>query len=62
MRNVGLKNIFEFLRAGRVGARIGTTGPTVFENYTVNNGSGGFQDYKVSDGSGGHVIFKVRQS
>jgi|TARA_R100000995_G_scaffold1779_2_gene1224 hypothetical protein len=62
MRNVGLKNILEFLRAGRVGARIGTTGPTVFENYTVNNGSGGFQNYNVSDGSGGHVIFKVRQS
>lgn len=62
MRNVGLKNILEFLRAGRVGARIGATGPTVFENYTVNNGSGGFQDYKVSDGSGGHLIFKVRKS
>ena len=49
MRNVGLKNIFEFLRLGRVGARIGATGPTVFENYTV------------SDGSGGYDIFKVRQ-
>tara|TARA_R110002012_G_scaffold113088_1_gene259011 strand:- start:924 stop:1112 length:189 start_codon:yes stop_codon:yes gene_type:complete len=62
MRNVGLKNIFEFLRAGRVGARIGTTGPTVFDNYTVSDGSGGHQNYTVSDGSGGHLIFKVRQS
>ena len=62
MRNVGLKNIFEFLRWGRVGARIGETGPTVFVNYTVDNGAGGFQNYSVSDSSGGHDIFKVRQS
>ena len=62
MRNVGLKNIFELLRLGRVGARIGETGPTVFVNYTVDNGAGGFQNYTVSDSSGGHDIFKVRQS
>ena len=62
MRNVGLKNIFEFLRLGRVGARIGETGPTVFVNYTVDIGAGGFQNYTVSDSSGGHDIFKVRQS
>ena len=62
MRNVGLKNIFEFLRLGRVGARIGETGPTVFENYTVSDGSGGQQNYRVSDGSGGYVIFRVEES
>ena len=62
MRNVGLKNIFEFLRLGRVGARIGATGPTVFENYTVDNDAGGFENYTVSDSSGGYVIFKVRHS
>ena len=62
MRNVGLKNIIEFLRLGRVGTRIGETGPTVFVNYTVDNGAGGFQNYTVSDSSGGHDIFKVRQS
>lgn len=62
MRNVGLKNIFEFLRVGRVGARIGGVVATVYESFLVDDGAGGFQDYKVSDGSGGHIIFKVRQS
>ena len=55
MRNVGLKNIFEFLRLGRVGARIGETGPTVFVNYTVSDGSGGQQNYRVSDLSLIHI-------
>ena len=59
MRNVGLKNVFEFLRLGRVGARIGETGPTAFENYTVSDGSGGHQNYTVSDGAGGHDNFTV---
>ena len=35
MRNVGLKNIFEFLRAGRVGARIGNVQEVVYENFRV---------------------------
>ena len=35
MRNVGLKNIFEFLRAGRVGARIGDVEEVVYENFRV---------------------------
>ena len=41
MRNVGLKNIFEFLRAGRVGARIGGVVVSVYESFLVDDGAGG---------------------
>ena len=43
MRNVGLKNIFEFLRVGRVGARSGgtmtSTGTISLANTAVSAGS-----------------------
>ena len=61
MRNVGLKNIFEFLRLGRVGARIGGVVVTVYESFLVDDGAGGTQNYNVSDGSGGYLTFNVRQ-
>jgi len=57
MRNVGLKNIFEFLRAGRVGARIGGVVATVYESFLVDDGSGGTQSFVDSAGE----TFNVRQ-
>jgi len=57
MRNVGLKNIFEFLRVGRVGARIGGAAVTVFEGFFVNDGAGGNESFVDSSGE----AFNVRQ-
>ena len=57
MRNVGLKNIFEFLRAGRVGARIGGVVATVYESFLVDDGAGGTQAFVDSAGE----TFNVRQ-
>jgi hypothetical protein len=57
MRNVGLKNIFEFLRAGRVGARIGGVVSTIYESFLVNDGAGGTESFIDSAGE----TFNVRQ-
>ena len=57
MRNVGLKNIFEFLRVGRVGARIGGVVATVYENFLVDDGAGGTEAFIDDDGE----TFRVRQ-
>jgi len=57
MRNVGLKNIFEFLRAGRVGARIGGAVVTVYESFLVDDGAGGTESFIDSAGE----TFNVRQ-
>jgi hypothetical protein len=56
MRNVGLKNIFEFLRVGRVGARIGGAVVIAFEGFFVDNGSGGHESFVDSSGE----TFNVR--
>ena len=56
MRNVGLKNIFEFLRVGRVGARIGGAVVTGFEGFFVDKGSGGHESFVDSSGE----TFNVR--
>lgn len=57
MRNVGLKNIFEFLRVGRVGARIGGIVEVVYDNFLVDDGAGGTESFIDSAGQ----TFKVRQ-
>jgi hypothetical protein len=57
MRNVGLKNIFEFLRIGRVGARIGGVVSTVYESFLVDDGAGGHQAFIDDDGE----TFRVRE-
>ena len=57
MRNVGLKNILEFLRAGRVGARIGGVVATVYDNFLVDNGAGGTESFVDSSGQ----TFRVKQ-
>tara|TARA_R100001086_G_scaffold59416_2_gene27307 strand:- start:3254 stop:3427 length:174 start_codon:yes stop_codon:yes gene_type:complete len=57
MRNVGLKNIFEFLRLGRVGARIGGVAVTVYDNFLVDDGAGGTESFVDSSGQ----TFRVRQ-
>jgi len=57
MRNVGLKNIFEFLRIGRVGARIGGVVATVYESFLVDDGAGGHQAFIDDDGE----TFRVRE-
>ncbi len=57
MRNVGLKNIFEFLRVGRVGARIGGVVATVYDNFLVDDGAGGTELFIDDDGE----TFRVRQ-
>ena len=57
MRNVGLKNILEFLRAGRVGARIGGVLATVYDNFLVDDGAGGHQAFIDDDGE----TFRVKQ-
>ena len=57
MRNVGLKNIFEFLRIGRVGARIGGVVSTVYESLLVDDGAGGHQAFIDDDGE----TFRVRE-
>lgn len=57
MRNVGLKNIFEFLRVGRVGARIGGVIENVYESFFVDDGAGGTQSFVDSAGQ----TFNVRQ-
>lgn len=57
MRNVGLKNIFEFLRVGRVGARIGGVVATVYESFLVDDGAGGTQSFVDSAGE----TFRVRE-
>jgi hypothetical protein len=57
MRNVGLKNIFEFLRVGRVGARIGGVVATVYESFLVDDGAGGTEAFIDDDGQ----TFNVRQ-
>lgn len=57
MRNVGLKNIFEFLRVGRVGARIGGVVVTVYESFLVDDGAGGTESFIDSAGE----AFNVRQ-
>ena len=57
MRNVGLKNIFEFLRLGRVGARIGGVVVTVYDNFLVDDNAGGHQAFIDSSGQ----TFRVRQ-
>ena len=50
MRNVGLKNIFEFLRLGRVGARIGGERIIVHEDFLVDDNAGGHQAFIDDDG------------
>ena len=57
MRNVGLKNIFEFLRVGRVGARIRGVVVTVYESFLVDDGAGGTQSFVDSAGE----TFRVRE-
>ena len=57
MRNVGLKNIFEFLRVGRVGARIGGVVSTIYESFLVDDGAGGTESFVDSAGQ----TFNVRQ-
>ena len=57
MRNVGLKNIFEFLRLGRVGARIGGVIETVYENFRVDDGAGGTELFRDFDGE----TFRVKE-
>jgi hypothetical protein len=57
MRNVGLKNILEFLRAGRVGARIGGLVATVYDNFLVDDNAGGHQAFIDSSGQ----TFRVKQ-
>ena len=57
MRNVGLKNIFEFLRLGRVGARIGGIVEVVYENFLVDDGAGGTESFIDSAGE----TFNVKQ-
>ena len=57
MRNVGLKNIFEFLRVGRVGARIGGVVVTVYESFLVDDGAGGTESFIDSAGE----TFRVKQ-
>jgi len=57
MRNVGLKNIFEFLRVGRVGARIGGVIETVYDSFFVDDGAGGTESFIDSAGE----AFNVRQ-
>jgi len=57
MRNVGLKNIFEFLRAGRVGARIGGLSTTLYDDFLVSNG-GSHQAFNVGPSN---ETFRVRQ-
>jgi len=57
MRNVGLKNIFEFLRLGRVGARIGGVVSTIYESFLVDDGAGGTESFIDSAGE----TFNVRQ-
>jgi hypothetical protein len=57
MRNVGLKNIFEFLRVGRVGARIGGVVVIVYESFLGDDGAGGTESFVDSAGQ----TFNVRQ-
>tara|TARA_R100000353_G_scaffold38311_3_gene30357 strand:- start:3217 stop:3390 length:174 start_codon:yes stop_codon:yes gene_type:complete len=57
MRNVGLKNIFEFLRLGRVGARIGGVVEVVYENFRVDDGASGTELFRDFDGE----TFRVKQ-
>lgn len=57
MRNVGLKNIFEFLRLGRVGARIGGVVEVVHENFRVDDGASGTELFRDFDGE----TFRVKQ-
>lgn len=57
MRNVGLKNIFEFLRVGRVGARIGGVVATVYDLFLVDDGAGGTESFIDSAGE----TFRVKQ-
>lgn len=57
MRNVGLKNIFEFLRVGRVGARIGGVVAIVYENFLVDDNAAGTELFIDDDGE----TFRVRQ-
>ena len=57
MRNVGLKNIFEFLRLGRVGARIGGVVEVVYDNFRVDDNAGGTELFRDFDGK----TFRVKQ-